>query len=66
MIGNGAIVFRAWVRSHNLLHTLKAIIGGSGSRNEAARVGMLTLFQSSVGYSHSWIETSLMPRPSHL
>ena len=35
----------------NLLNTLHAIKTESGSRNEAARVGMLALFQNKVGYS---------------
>ena len=47
-----------------LIHTLQAIKTGSGSRNEAARVGMLALLQNEVGYSHGQIATSLMPRPS--
>ena len=46
MVGNGAIVPGAWVRSHNLFHTLQATKVGSGSRNEAVRVGMLALFQN--------------------
>ena len=49
MAGNGVIVARAWYKAmHNLLHTLQAIKTGSGSRNEAARVGMLALFQNEV------------------
>ena len=38
---------------------------GSGSRNEAARVGMLALFQNKVGY-YGQVATSLVPRPSHM
>ena len=49
------------------LGTLQAIKTGSGSRNKAARVGMLVLFKNEVGYnSHGQIATSLMPRPSHM
>ena len=64
MVENGAIVPRTWVCSHSLLHTLQA---GSGSRNEAARVGMLALFQNKVCYSHGQIATSLVscPDPPH-
>ena len=54
------------LRSHNLLHTLQAIKAGSGSRNKAARVGMLALFQNEVVYSYGQIATSLVPRPSHM
>ena len=60
MVGNGVIVARAWVWCHNLLHTLHAIKTGSGSRNEAARVG------NEVVYSYGQIATSLVPRPSHM
>ena len=66
MVGNEAIVPRAWVCSHNLLHILQAIKALSGSRNEAARVGMLALFQNNVGYPHNQIATSLVPRPSRM
>ena len=45
---------------HNLLHTLQAIKTGSGSRNEAARVG------NEVVYSYGQIATSHVPRPSHM
>ena len=58
MVGNGAIVPRAWVCSHNLLHTLQAIKTASGSRNKAARVGMLTLLQNEIGYFHSQIDSN--------
>ena len=37
---------------------------GLGTR--AARVGMMSLFQNKVGYSHSQIASSLVPRPSHM
>ena len=57
---------RAWVWSHNLLHTLQAIKTGSESRNKAARVGRVALFRNKVGYSHGQIATSLVPRPSHM
>ena len=46
MVGNAAIVPRAWVCSHNLFHTPQAIKTGSGFRNEAARRRMLALFQN--------------------
>ena len=36
----------------------------SGSRNEAAKVEMLALFQNEIGYSCGQIATSLMPSPS--
>ena len=66
-VGNGVIVARAWVyKGHNLLHTLQAIKTRSGSRNEAARVGILALFQNEIGYSHGQIAPSLMPRPSRM
>ena len=35
----------------------------SGSKNEAARVEMLALFQNEIGYSHGQIAASLMPSP---
>ena len=60
MVGNGAIVPRA---CHNLLHTLQAIKTASGSRNDAARVEMLALFQNEIGYSLGQIATSLVPSP---
>ena len=43
VLGMGLLYPRAWVWSHNLLHTIKT---GSTcrSRNKAARVGMLALF----------------------
>ena len=60
MVGNGTIV------PYNLLHTQQAIKNVSGSRNEAARVGMLALFKNKVGYSHGQTATSLVPRPTHM
>ena len=48
---------------HNLLHTLQAIKTASGSRNDAARVEMLALFQNEIGYSLGQIATSLVPSP---
>ena len=44
-------------------HTLQAIKTASGSRNEAARVEMLALFQNEIGYSHGQIATSCVPSP---
>ena len=41
MVGNEAIVPRAWVCNHDLLHTLQEIKTVSGSRNEAARLETL-------------------------
>ena len=35
----------------------------SGSKNEAARVEMLALFQNEIGYSHGQIATSRVPSP---
>ena len=49
-----------------IICTLQAIKTGSRSRNEAARVGMLALFQNEVGYSRCQIATSLMPTLSHM
>ena len=60
MVGNGVIVPRA---CHNLLHTLQAIKTASESRNDAARVEMLALFQNEIGYSLGQIATSLVPSP---
>ena len=39
---------------------------GSGSRNEAARVGMLALFQNEVYYAHFQIATSIVSCPDPL
>ena len=44
-------------------HTLQAIKTASGSRNKAARVEMLALFQNEIGYSHGQIATSCVPSP---
>ena len=44
-------------------HTLQAIKTANGSRNEAARVEMLALFQNEIGYSHGQIATSCVPSP---
>ena len=57
MFGNGAIVRRA------SSFVSQAIKTGSGSRNKAARVGMLALFQNEVRYSHGQIATSIVSCP---
>ena len=45
-------------------HTLQAIKTASGSRNEAARVEMLALFQNQIGYITLMVRLQLVVCPA--